>query len=138
MLTIGKAAARVNVTPDTIRYYERERLIEPASKTKAGYRLYDTDQVRRLQFIKHAQHCGFTLEEIRQLLAVRGQRSACCGDIRKLAVEKMLQIEAKIKAMKDMSRALRGLINDCANETMPVVDCPILAGFDPAVRGGEA
>jgi DNA-binding transcriptional MerR regulator len=138
MLTIGKTAAQVKVTPDTIRYYERERLIEPASKTKAGYRLYDTDQVRRLQFIKHAQHCGFTLEEIRQLMAVRGQRSACCGDVRKLAVEKMLQIEAKIKVMKDMSRALRGLINDCANEAMPVDDCPILAGLDPVACGGKA
>jgi DNA-binding transcriptional MerR regulator len=130
MLTIGKAAARANVTPDTLRYYEREGLIQPATKSEAGYRLYDIEQVRRLQFIKQAQECGFALGEIRQLLAVRGQPAACCGDVRKLAIEKKLQIEAKIKTMRAMSRALDGLIADCVSETRPLEDCPILAAFD--------
>ena len=76
MLTIGKAAARANVIPDTLRYYEREGLIQPATKTEAGYRLYDTEQVRRLQFIRQAQECGFALGEIRQLLTVRSQPAA--------------------------------------------------------------
>ncbi|MBI2737237.1 MAG: heavy metal-responsive transcriptional regulator [Rhodospirillales bacterium] len=130
MLTIGKAAARANVTPDTLRYYEREGLIRPATKSEAGYRLYDTEQVRRLQFIRQAQECGFAMGEIRQLLAVRGHPAACCGDVRKLAIEKKLQMEAKIKTMRTMSRALDGLIADCANEARPVEDCPILAAFD--------
>lgn len=130
MLTIGKAAARANVTPDTLRYYEREGLIEPATKTEAGYRLYDTDQLQRLQFIKQAQECGFTLGEIRQLLAVREHPSACCGDVRRLAVEKKLRIEAKIKAMRVMSRTLDSLITDCVSDGQPVDVCPILAGLD--------
>ena len=60
MLTIGKLAAAAGVRSDTLRYYEREGLIEPAGKSPAGYRLYDQDSARRLRFIKQAQHCGVT------------------------------------------------------------------------------
>src|SRR3989338_5811618 len=95
MLTIGKAAALANVTPDTLLYYEREGLIQPADKTSAGYRLYDAEQVRRLKFIRQAQECGFALAEIRGLLAARVQPAACCGDLRRVAIEKKLQIAGK-------------------------------------------
>ena len=132
MLTIGKAAAQARVTPDTLRYYEREGLIQPADKTASGYRLYDHEQVRRLKFIRQAQECGFALADIRTLLAVRAQPAACCGDVRQVAIEKKLQIEGKIRTMKAMSRALDSLIADCASETLPVGDCPILAALDKA------
>ena len=71
MLTIGKLAALAEVRTDTLRYYERERLLTPAAKSGSCYRLYDRDSVRRIRFIKQAQHCGFTLAEISQLLALR-------------------------------------------------------------------
>src|SRR6266496_675331 len=67
MFTIGKLAHIAGVSSDTLRYYEQEGLIEPAGKSPAGYRLYDQDSARRLRFIKQAQHCGFTLAEIRAL-----------------------------------------------------------------------
>jgi len=137
MLTIGKAAAQANVTPDTLRYYEREGLIEPATKTEAGYRLYDHEQVERLQFIKQAQECGFTLGEIRKLLEVRGSPSACCGDVYRLAVVKKLQLEAKIKTMRAMSRSLDGWISHCANDAQPTDRCPILAGLRATTRDGR-
>jgi DNA-binding transcriptional MerR regulator len=132
MLTIGKVAALANVTPDTLRYYEREGLIQPADKSTAGYRLYDGTQVRRLKFIRQAQECGFALADIHALLTARAQPAACCGDVRRVAIEKKLQIEGKIRTMKAMSRALDSLIADCASETMPVGDCPILAALDKA------
>jgi DNA-binding transcriptional MerR regulator len=81
-LTIGKIASAVNVSTDTLRYYEREGLIGPASKSRGGYRLYDRDAVRRVRSIKQAQNCGFTLTEIRALLALRGNDAACCHDVR--------------------------------------------------------
>ena len=71
MLTIGKLAALAKTSTDTLRYYEREGLIEPAGRSESGYRLYDKDSARRIHFIKQAQHCGFTLTEIRDLLATR-------------------------------------------------------------------
>ncbi len=130
MFTIGKLASLTSVSNDTLRYYELEGLVEPAGKSPAGYRLYDKDSVRRIRFIKHAQNCGFTLAEIRDLLVLRGRDKACCGDVRTRAVEKKLQIEGKIRAMKAMSKALDQLIADCANGTQPVNECTIIAALE--------
>src|SRR6266567_2667637 len=132
MFTIGKLAALTSVSNDTLRYYEQEGLVKPAGKTSAGYRLYDKDSVRHIHFIKHAQNCGFTLAEIRELLVLRGRDKACCGDVRKRAIEKKLQIESKIRAMKAMSKALDQLISDCANESQPVQECTIIAALERA------
>jgi DNA-binding transcriptional MerR regulator len=103
-LTIGKIASLAKVTTDTLRYYERERLIEPAAKSEGGYRLYEPDALRRIRFIKRAQRCGFTLTEIRALLTLRSNDAACCRVVRLLAVEKKSQLEAKIKATKAMPK----------------------------------
>src|SRR5215468_11513425 len=115
MLTIGKLAAAAGVRSDTLRYYEREGLIEPAGKSPAGYRLYDQDSARRLRFIKQAQHCGFTLAEIRELLVLRGRDAARCGDVRKRAIEKKRQLEGKIRSMRAMCKALDRLIAGCVD-----------------------
>ena len=138
MLTIGKLAARTSVSNDTLRYYEQEGLLEPAGKSPAGYRLYDKDSERRIHFIKHAQQCGFTLAEIRDLLVLRGREKACCGDVRSRAIEKKLQIEHKIRAMKAMSKALDQLITDCANESQPVQECTIIAALERATISTRA
>lgn len=138
MFTIGKLAALADVSTDALRYYEREGLIAPAGKSEGGYRLYDKDSARRIRFIKQAQHCGFTLAEILELLVLRSRDAACCGDVRKRAIEKKLQLETKIRTMKAMSRALDSLIADCANETHPVEECPILAALEQATGPARA
>ena len=132
MLTIGKLAAIAHVSPDALRYYEREKLIAPTAKSDGGYRLYDEGAVRRIRFIKQAQNCGFTLSEIGELLTLRSRSSACCGDVRKRAIEKKLQLESKIRAMKAMSKALDGLVAECTEESHPIDDCPILSALDRA------
>jgi len=130
MLTIGKLARIADVSSDTLRYYERQGLIAPAGKSPVGYRLYDKDSAQRLHFIKRAQHCGFTLAEIRDLLVLRARDAACCGDVRKRAIEKKRQLEGKIRSMRAMSKALDRLIADCVDETQPVEECAILAAFE--------
>lgn len=130
MLTIGKLAALSEISADTLRYYEREGLIEPVDRSEGGYRLYDKNSERRIRFIKQAQQCGFTLTEIRDLLVLRGRSAACCGDVRKLAIEKKLQLAHKIRTMKAMSKALDRLIADCADEAQPVDECTILAALE--------
>ncbi len=132
MFTIGKLAGLTNVSNDALRYYEQEGLIRPTAKSPAGYRLYDQGSARRIHFIKHAQRCGFTLAEIRELLALRARERACCGDVRTRAIEKKLQIESKIRAMKAMSKALDQLIAECANERRPVKECTIIAALERA------
>ena len=135
MLTIGKLAQATGVTPDTLRYYEREGLLMVPAKSEAGYRHYGPDAQQRVMFIKQAQSCGFTLAEIGELLTLQTSASACCGDVRHRALEKKLQLEAKMRALKSMSHALDGLISECATQTTshPIGACPILAALGSAV-----
>jgi DNA-binding transcriptional MerR regulator len=129
MFTIGKLAALTEVSPDTLRYYERESLIAPVARSGNGYRLYDREAIQRLRFIQHAQHCGFTLAEIRELLALQ-RRDACCGEVRRRAVEKRQLLETKIRTMTAMVQVLDRLIADCTHEGDPIEACPILRALD--------
>jgi len=128
-LTVGKLAALAEVSANAVRFYEREGLLPTPAKTSSGYRLYGGDAVQRLRFIKHAQHCGFTLTEIEALLRLRDETSSCCSDVRSKVIEKKFQLEARIKAMKAMSRALDELIAECSDSTRPTDDCSILAAL---------
>jgi DNA-binding transcriptional MerR regulator len=138
MFTIGKLCSLTRVSTDALRYYEREGLIEPAAKSAAGYRLYDEDSARRIRFVKQAQQCGFTLAEIRELLALRGRSTACCGDVRQRAIKKKLQLEEKTRSMKVMSKALDRLICECTNASRPIDECTILVGLEQAEATARA
>lgn len=134
MYTISKVATLSAITADTLRYYEKEGLITPASKTAAGYRLYNDDAVRRVRFIKHAQHCGFTLSDVKELLTLKHTDSACCEDVRSLAIEKKLRIEHKLRALQAMSHALDDLIESCDGGEMSIDDCPILGALENSLK----
>lgn len=134
MLTIGRVAEKSQVTADTIRFYEREGLIKPAGKSVSGYRLYTDEAVRRIGFIKHAQQCGFSLVEIRELLELRKADDACCDDIYRVAAEKNLQLAAKIKALNSMSEALTRLMESCSHDKTSLDNCPILGALEAGVR----
>lgn len=133
LLTIGQVANRAGVGVDTIRYYEKEGLLASARKSPAGYRLYAHDALRRLGFIRHAQQCGFSLAEIRELLELKTHDDACCNDVRGVVIQKKLQVEAKIKALKAMSQALSGLIDICNGGARPLDECPILDALESSV-----
>lgn len=138
-LTVGKLAQAAGVSANAVRFYEKEGLLPVAAKTESGYRTYAADDVERLSFIKQAQHCGFTLGEIKALLRLRGEQSSCCDDVRSKVIEKKLQLEARIKAMREMSHALDGLIAQCQNGSRPVQDCTILHALaEPAKVPGAA
>jgi len=128
-LTIGKLAELADVSANAVRFYEREGLMKVPTKTDSGYRVYGDEAVDRLRFIKRAQHCGFTLSETQALLQLRDEASSCCNDVRSKVIEKKLELEARIKAMKAMSKSLDQLIADCSNDTRPADDCSILAAL---------
>lgn len=134
-LTIGRLAALADVSANAVRFYEREGLMQVPAKTDSGYRVYDAPAVERLRFIKQAQHCGFTLAEIHELLRLRDETSSCCNDVRSKVIAKKLELEARIRAMKAMSMALDRLIADCSNDARPVGDCPILATLSGTRQG---
>ncbi len=137
MLTIGKVAEKAQVTADSIRYYEREGLIKPVKKSDSGYRLYTEEAIRRIGFIKHAQQCGFSLAEIRELLDLKSDDRACCDDIYRVAVEKKLQLETKLKALKTMSEALTRLIDICSHDRKSLEECPILGALEAGIQAPE-
>lgn len=134
MYTIGKLARRAQVNPDSIRFYERQRLVFPATKTEAGYRLYDEDAVRRIAFIKHAQRCGFSLAEIGGLLEMHGADAAARDDAYRLAVEKQAEIGKTIAALEAMSEALAQLVTACDEGSAHAPE----AGVTPLLTALEA
>ena len=111
--TIGQLANAVGVNVQTVRYYEKRKLLSPSSRRPSGYRVYDNAAVKRLRFIKNAQALGFTLREISELLSLRVNARARCGDVQRKAEAKLQGVEAKMKALQVLVRALRGLIHTC-------------------------
>ena len=128
-LTIGKLARQANVGVETLRYYERRGLIEPQRRTDSGYRLYDDDARRRLQFIRRAQTLGFSLDEIAELLSLSNQPTASAADVKHLARAKIDDIEARIRDLERMKIALSELKEQCPGHTGTTAQCPILAAL---------
>ena len=124
-ITIGQLAKNVGVNIQTIRYYERLKLLAPTARMPSGYRLYGTAEVQRLRFIKNAQALGFTLQEIAELLNLRVNSAARCGDVQRRAQAKLAQVEAKVHDLEALARSLKDLIRDC-RAGQPTDRCPIL------------
>ncbi len=129
--TIGKTAARLAVSTDTLRHYEKNGLITPTSKTAAGYRLYNEDIINRVRFIKQAQSCGLTLSDIGQLLRQINEDKCYCSDLYKLATERKLWVNYKLAELETMSRALDILLENCKNgDRISINNCPIFGNLD--------
>lgn len=128
-LTIGHLAREAGINLETVRYYEREGLLPKAPRSASGYRLFPTDAVRRLRFIKRAQELGFSLKEIRELLALRLLPRTTSGEIRKRAEAKIADIEGKMRSLASMRKSLRKLAESCSG-CAPLSECPILESLD--------
>ena len=127
--TIGHLAREAGINLETVRYYEREGILPKAPRGPSGYRLFPADAVRRLKFIKRAQELGFSLKEIRELLALRVSPRTTSAEIRKRAEAKIVDIQGKITSLESMSRTLRKLAESCAG-CGPLSECPILESLD--------
>ena len=125
-LTIGKVAERAGVRIDTLRYYERQGVIEEPERTSSNYRVYEEDTVLRVRFVKRAQELGFTLVEIKELLDLRVTESASCADVRRRALAKVADLDRKIGSLQAMREALSKLADECSGQDAPVSVCPIL------------
>jgi DNA-binding transcriptional MerR regulator len=106
-----------------VRYYERNGLLAPRTRLASGYRRYGDIELARLRFIRRAQGLGFTLKEIKQLLALSAQRDV--GRVKRSAQTKLLDVEARIAALERMRDGLATLIAACPGHGR-AADCPIL------------
>lgn len=131
-LTRGELAKRCGVSFEAVRYYEERGLIPTPERTAANYRIYGEETVKRIRFIKRAQQLGFSLNEIRELLSLQAQPGACCADVRERALAKMEDIEAKIRTLRAMRRALARLVKECDGEG-ELTECPILESLSGEV-----
>jgi len=125
-IRIGALARKSGVSIETIRYYEREGLILPQGRTASGYRIYGSDAVRRLSFVRQAKGLGFTLREVRELLEIRLGPESHCEDFKREANRKLSEIRQKIKLLQKIEKRLVGLTGQCANPTADLSECPIL------------
>src|SRR2546425_6976159 len=103
-LTIGQVARRAGVGVETVRFYEREGLLEEPPRRESGYRQYGEDIVARLQFIRRAKELGFTLNEIKELLSLRLDPSTTCAEVKDRAQAKIADIEQKIRTLQRMKK----------------------------------
>jgi MerR family copper efflux transcriptional regulator len=124
-LTIGAVARRAGVGIDTVRYYEREGLLPPPLRRASGYRDYGNDVVERLRFIRRAKDLGFTLDEIRELLALSSDRERGVRDVKVRAEAKLAAVEDRIRELQRVRRGLKQLITACPGHG-PLEHCPIL------------
>lgn len=128
-MTIGQAAEIIGVNPQTIRFYEREGLLPRVPRSAAGYRQFDADLIRRIQFIRHAQEVGFSLDEISDLLSLRADPDGSCSDVQDYAEEKIAELEERMHKLESMKRILENLVALCASG-LPTSACPILETLD--------
>jgi Hg(II)-responsive transcriptional regulator len=121
----SQLAAEPGVTVETLRYYERRGLLPEPERSESGYRSYGTEAVRTVRFVKSAQQLGFSLEEIDSLLELAGGGPVNCDAAKRLATEKLAQLEQRIARLTAMSASLHRLISTC-ERSRNKRECPLL------------
>ena len=133
-MRIGELSAATGVDVETIRYYEREKLLPPPLRRPNGYRAYGTSQLERLSFIRHCRALEIPLADIRRLLEFAAHPTAECVDIDHLIDEQLLKVRARLKSMRALERQLTELRKHC--DTHHVVgECGILHELVAAAHG---
>jgi MerR family copper efflux transcriptional regulator len=126
--TIGEVARQAQVGIDTVRYYERNHLLPEAPRRLSGYREYDQNDVKRLRFIRRAKELGFTLAEIRELLALSVDRERGVRGVKDRAETRLAEVERRIHELQDIRSGLKRLIAACPGHGA-LESCPILAAL---------
>ena len=135
MFRIGQLAKLAEVTPDTIRFYEKQQMMDHGERTEGGFRLYSEGDLQRLKFIRHGRKLGFSLEAIRELLSIRVDPAHHTCQESKAIVEKRLdEVAQMIAELESMQRSLRILSDACCGHNHSSISCSILE----ALERGEA
>src|SRR5216683_7450374 len=135
MVHIGKAAQLAGVSVDTIRFYQKLGLIKNTDRSGGGYRLFSDEQIHDLQFVRHAQELGFSLNEIKELLALR-QKHHACSEVQSMLKHKLTDVREKIKSLVRLEAELRGAMRNCNRELRLKREikhedcCPLLTKLD--------
>ena len=113
LLTIGELAAKTGVPTTTIRYYEREGLLQSPQRTAANYRAYDQEGVERLRFIRASQAAGLTLSDVKTLLGYRDGTILPCREVRVLLEKRLKTVEGSLKELRHLHKVLKSFVDIC-------------------------
>ena len=123
-LAIVTLSKRTGCNIETIRYYERVGLLPAPVRSAGGYRLYETDHLKRLTFIRRARALGFSIDEVRTLLKLADERKRPCAEVRVVAGAHLGDVRAKIADLRAMERVLRKTLVRCARGAGS--ECPLI------------
>ena len=138
---IGELAEQSGMTPDTLRYYERRGLLVKPPRSPGGFRLYPPDTLDRLQFIRHAQGVGLTLDDIGTLLSFNGKRGLThCKGVHARLAARLTELDRKLRALTAFRRTLQAHLHDCekAMHSQPNPRCPVVDDLAGRTKRGRA
>ena len=132
-MQIGRVAEHSGVPAKTIRYYEEIGLISKPERTPSGYREYDKQGVEVLRFVSRARGLGFSIKDVKNLLALYNDRERARADVKKIALEHVDEIERKMAELDSIRRTLLHLADKCHGDEWP--ECPILQELAHGPKG---
>ena len=136
-LRIGELARLVQVSQDTLRFYEKHGLLTPSLRSQAGYRLYSQADLERVGFILSAKRVGFTLNEIHDLLGLEVTKDdKSCEDVKRFVDEKLDSLNQRIGEMQRIQKTLKTLSGACCGGAEPATHCTILEALNAQAESG--
>ena len=124
---IGDVTKKLGMSADTLRYYEKIKLLNKVSRTPSGIREYDDKDISRLKFIQRAQKMNFSLAEISDLLKMREDPQKVRDDVRQLTADKLTEVDEHLQSLTTLRNELQLLLNLCRGSED---GCPIIEGLD--------
>jgi DNA-binding transcriptional MerR regulator len=135
---IGQVARETGLTADAIRFYEKQRLLKPATRTEGGFRLFNRQDFQRIRFIRRAQELGFSLNEIRELMVLQGERVEACSHVRDMLTAKLRAVRQKIIELRRLERQLAADLKQCESHPHARAEghdaCPVLEALAGPTR----
>ena len=134
-MRIGEVAKATGLTVDAIRFYEKQRLLRHAPRSEGGFRRFSSEDIENLEFIRHAQQLGFSLQEIRELLLLRGGALETCSHVQELLRSKLAAVQTKIEELKKLEEQLTAGLRQCEASLVEPCDatqwsCPVLRALN--------
>lgn len=138
-LSIGQLSQKSGVNIETIRYYERIGMLDAPPRTQGGHRSYSGVDSRRLHFVRRARELGFSIDNIRALLALADEGSASCSNVRNLAAEHLADVRRRLADLKKMERILAATVADCDAQCgeKPAPVCPLIEVLQEPAQPGQ-
>lgn len=127
-LTSGQLAKAAGVNLETVRYYENIKLMPPPPRTEGGHRTYGGTHIQRLTFIRRSRELGFSIEEIRALLALAAPHQGSCAEVKNIAAGHLAEVRAKLADLAKLEAILAETISRCTGDA--AAPCPVLDMLD--------